>query len=86
MKKKVAIVTDSTACLPVDMARDLGIIVVPIWVIFGEQAYRDGVDITNAEFYERLLSADPLPRTSSPSPGDRRSHWTRCCWAGLLSG
>ncbi|MEA3440447.1 MAG: DegV family protein [Chloroflexota bacterium] len=70
MMKKVALVTDSTACIPPEIARDLDITVVPIWVLFGEQAYRDGVDITPDEFYARLKTADPLPHTSSPSPGD----------------
>jgi len=68
--KKVALVTDSTACIPPEIARDLDITVVPIWVLFGEQAYRDGVDITPDEFYARLKTADPLPHTSSPSLGD----------------
>jgi len=68
--KKVAVVTDSTACLPPEITEELDIIVVPIWVIFGEQAYRDGVDITSAEFYYRLRTGELLPRTSSPSPND----------------
>ena len=68
--KEVALVTDSTACIPVDIARQLEISVIPIWVLFGEEAFRDGVDISPNEFYTRLKTADPLPRTSSPSPGD----------------
>lgn len=68
--KEVVLVTDSTACIPIDIARQLEISVIPIWVLFGEEAFRDGVDITPKEFYTRLKTADPLPRTSSPSPGD----------------
>jgi len=68
--KKVAVVTDSTACLPPEITEELGITVVPIWVIFGEQAYRDGIDITSTEFYFRLRTGELLPRTSSPSPND----------------
>ena len=68
--KEVALVTDSTACIPIDIAHQLEISVIPIWVLFGEEAFRDGVDITPKEFYTRLKTADPLPRTSSPSPGD----------------
>ena len=70
MKKKVAIVTDSTACLPDDIARRYGITIVPIWIFFGEQALRDGMDISASEFYDRLREADTLPKTSSPSPDD----------------
>ncbi len=70
MMKEVALVTDSTACIPIDIAHQLEISVIPIWVLFGEEAFRDGVDITPKEFYTRLKTADPLPRTSSPSPGD----------------
>lgn len=68
--RKVSVLTDSSACIPPEIACDLGICVVPIWVIFGEDTYRDGVDITPAEFYTRLQSTNTLPRTSSPSPGD----------------
>ena len=68
--RKVSVLTDSSACIPPEIAHDLGISVVPIWIIFGEDTYRDGIDITPAEFFTRLQSANPLPRTSSPSPGD----------------
>ena len=75
--KEVALVTDSTACIPVDIARQLEISVIPIWVLFGEEAFRDGVDISPKEFYTRLKTADPLPRTSSPSPGDNLAVFNR---------
>jgi DegV family protein with EDD domain len=68
--KKVAVVTDSNVCLPPDLVEQLDIGVVPIWLIFGETAYRDGVDITPADFYVRLRTADSLPTTSAPSPSD----------------
>lgn len=68
--REVTVLTDSSACIPSDIVQNLAIRVVPIWVIFGEDAYLDGIDITPAEFFTRLQSADPLPRTSSPSPSD----------------
>lgn len=68
--REVTVLTDSSACIPSDIVQNLAISVVPIWVIFGEDAYLDGIDITPAEFFTRLQSADPLPRTSSPSPSD----------------
>ncbi len=65
---RVKIVTDSTSDLPVDVARDLGITVVPLYVHFGEEVYQDGVDIKSDEFYARLTSDPILPKTSAPSP------------------
>lgn len=64
----VRIVTDSTADLPVEVARARGITVVPLTVFFGEEAYLDGVELDNAGFYARLAASKDLPRTSQPSP------------------
>ena len=68
--KPVRVVTDSTADLPPELARELGITVVPLRVIFGEQAYRDGIDLSSEEFFYRLASAKELPTTSQPSTGE----------------
>jgi DegV family protein with EDD domain len=64
----VRILTDSTADLPTEVAQELGIAVVPLTVFFGDDAYRDGIDIENAAFYEKLAATKDLPRTSQPSP------------------
>ena len=66
----VRIVTDSTSDLPPDLARDLGITVVPVYVRFGEQTYRDGIDISREQFYEKLAHSPVHPTTSQPSPAD----------------
>jgi DegV family protein with EDD domain len=66
----VAVVTDSAANLPDELARELGIEVVPMYLKFGERVYRDGVDLTPADFYERLVQDDEPASTSVPSPGD----------------
>jgi DegV family protein with EDD domain len=63
----VRVVTDSTSDIPHAIARDLGITVVPLTVVFGEESFRDGVDIDAPAFYERLITAKELPRTSQPS-------------------
>jgi len=66
----VKIVTDSTADLPPQLAGELGITVVPAYVRFGDKVYRDRVDISEDEFYQRLLH-DPIhPSTTQPSPQD----------------
>lgn len=66
--RKVAIVTDSIACLPEELVEELGIRVVPINLICGDKVYRDGVDITPSEVYRMLREGDTLPTTSAPPP------------------
>ncbi len=63
---KIRIITDSAS----DMVAPLpeGITVLPMTIRFGEEDYRDGVDITHAEFYEKLVESDALPVTSLISP------------------
>lgn len=65
----VKIVTDSTADMPQDLAKALGITVVPLNVHFGEETFRDGVDINSDQFFEKLQSSPKLPTTSQPSVG-----------------
>jgi DegV family protein with EDD domain len=65
---KVAIVTDTTACVPPEYVADLGIEVVPVQLIIEEKTYRDGIDISPAEFYALLRKAKKTPTTSSSSP------------------
>jgi len=67
--KKVAIVTDTTACIPQEQVERYDIEVVPIQLIFEDRAYRDGIDISPTEFYTLLRQAKKLPTTSSSSPG-----------------
>ena len=64
---KVSVVTDSTSDLPPEVARELGITVVPAQIQFGEQVFLDGVELTTDEFYRRLQSSPTLPKTSPAS-------------------
>jgi len=64
------IVTDSTADLPPELAKELGIAVVPVYVRFGDKVYRDRVDISEDEFYQRLLHESIHPSTTQPTPQD----------------
>ncbi len=68
--EKIGIVTDSTAYLDEDYARENGIRVVPLKVIFGTEDFREGMDITYDEFFRRLKESPQLPTTSSPSLGE----------------
>ena len=65
-----AIVVDSTADFPEAPDRFPNWRVVPLYVLFGDESYRDYVELSPAEFYARLRSADRLPTTSQPTPGD----------------
>jgi DegV family protein with EDD domain len=65
-----AIVVDSTADFPDAPQRFPNWRVVPLYVNFGTQSFKDGVDLTAAAFYERLKSATTLPTTSQPTPSD----------------
>lgn len=67
---EVKIITDSTAYLPPELIARYGIRVVPLKVVFGAEAYAEGVDISNEEFYSKLMEASTLLTTSQPSVGD----------------
>jgi DegV family protein with EDD domain len=66
----IKIVTDSTADVPPQLAAELGITIVPLYVQFGGQSFRDRFDITEDQFYKRLQSDDIHPTTAQPSPQD----------------
>lgn len=66
---KLAIVTDSTAYLSKKQIQENDIYVIPIPLYLNGKQYREGVDITTDEFYERLKSSDKLPTTSQPALG-----------------
>jgi DegV family protein with EDD domain len=63
-------VTDSTADLPPEWRERYGIEVVPLKVHFGEETFRDRVDLTDEQFFEKLGQASKLPTTSAPAPGE----------------
>ncbi len=66
----VKIVTDSTCDIAQENVDRLDIVVVPAYVLFGEESYRQGIDINPTQFYARLQSSPQLPSTSQPTPGD----------------
>lgn len=73
----VKVVTDSTSDLPRDVAESLDIAVVPLNVHFGLEVYKDQVDLTADDFYQRLVRNEELPKTSQPSIGDFVSAYER---------
>jgi DegV family protein with EDD domain len=73
MPNKVAIVTDSTAYLPEECLKQYNISVTPLSVIWGDEIYRDGVDILPSEFYKRLADSKLMPTTSQVTPAAMHS-------------
>ncbi len=68
-----AIVLDSTADFPDAAERFPNWRVVPLYVNFGTESYRDGVDLTAADFYAHLKTSETMPTTSQPTPDDFRA-------------
>lgn len=69
-QSKIAWVTDSTATLSPEFIEKHNVHVMPLFVIFGETAYKENVEISSEAFYKKLSSAKELPKTSQPSPGE----------------
>ncbi|HET6352089.1 MAG TPA: DegV family protein [Coriobacteriia bacterium] len=67
---KIAVVTDSTSDLTAQELTDLGVTMVPLKVLFGDESYLDWVELMPEEFYKRLVASPILPKTSQPSPAD----------------
>src|SRR5690606_15393842 len=72
----VKVVTDSGADIPKNVREELDIAVVPLTIHFGEEEFKDGVDLDTTEFYRRL-HAGGLPRTTQPSPADFEAVYRR---------
>ena len=66
----IRIITDSTCEAPQDVLTHPAVTVVPLYVVFGQESLKDGVEITRDQFWQRLPTADPLPTTSQPTPAD----------------
>lgn len=64
----IRIFTDSTSELSLQRQKELGVEVVPLTVHFGQESFRDGVDLTNKAFYARLRTAQELPHTAQVNP------------------
>ncbi|MFM8321673.1 MAG: DegV family protein [Chloroflexota bacterium] len=66
---KIAVVTDSTADIPAPLAESSGVHVVPNLVMLDGESYRDGVDLSREQFYQRLPALKSLPTTATASSG-----------------
>ena len=68
--KKIAIVTDSSTYIPPEETAGLDIHVIPLWLIWDDEHFRDGVDIQPVDFYQRLRGTKTMPSSSQPSAGE----------------
>ena len=87
MNSPLAFVTDSTCNLPEALVQRYNIHVVPVYVIFGDQSFKDGVEISTEAFYEKLIAykqqTGQMPTTSQPSPGDFQAVYERLAAQGV---
>ncbi len=67
--QRVAIITDSTACIPPDLAASLNVNIIPLFLEFEDAVYEDGISEDTSAFYETLASAKQPPTTAAPAPG-----------------
>jgi len=73
----VKVVTDSCSDITPQLAQELGITVVPLYVNFGNETYRDNVDLTTEEFYHKLETNNIRPTTSTATPADFAEFFTK---------
>ncbi|MDD4658089.1 MAG: DegV family protein, partial [Eubacteriales bacterium] len=67
---KVKVFSDSTCDLPLDLIAQHQIGIVPLYVLFNDESYGDGTDITTPDLYKKVEETGKLPKTAAPSPGD----------------
>jgi DegV family protein with EDD domain len=78
-KQRVKVLVDSTAGIGPNLSRRWGLVVVPLYLTFGQSSYRDGVDLQPGDFYRRLAASTTNPSSAAPSPGD----FARACAEAL---
>ncbi|WP_019638379.1 DegV family protein [Paenibacillus fonticola] len=79
---QVKIFADSTSDLPAGWVDKYNIGIIPLYVVFGDQTYRDGIDIAPVDIYERVAAAGSLPKTTAPSPQDFLEAFAPCVEQG----
>jgi len=79
--RRIRVITDSTADIPPGLVVRWGIVVVPLYVHFGEETFRDGMDLTPEDFYARLVRQE-YPTTSQPSVGAFRRAYEQMAAGG----
>ncbi len=65
----IRLVTDSASDIPPEFEKELDVTVVPLQIQFGNETYKDRVDLSAEEFYDKLQHSSILPSTAAPGPG-----------------
>ena len=76
--KKIIVVTDSSASLPDQIKTGLDLRVIPLWLVWDNESFRDGVDIQPQAFYDRLRKSTNLPSSTQPSVQEFKEFFTQC--------
>lgn len=80
---RVAIFTDSASDMDPDIAAAEGIVIIPLLVSFGSDTYKAGVEMSTADFWERMVAPDaPFPKTAASSPGTFKEAYEAAFTAG----
>ncbi len=79
---RIAIVTDSTVCMPADLVRQYRITVLPQILVWGDETFRDGDNIQPNDFYRRLATAKIMPKSSQVSMVDFKDAYERLLGEG----
>ncbi len=84
--QKILVITDSSASLPESLRQELDIHVIPLWLIWDNESFRDGVDIDPHSFYQRLKKSDTLPSSTQPSVEEFKEFILKRSgdWAGIV--
>jgi DegV family protein with EDD domain len=85
MSERAAIIIDGSSALTDEVLRDYGLHVLPVHVLFGDEEFTPGVDITPPQFYEKLESSKKLPTTAAPSLGECVEIYQRLVHEGFKS-
>ena len=76
--KKIIVVTDSSASLPDHLKIELNLRVIPLWLVWDNESFQDGVDIQPQAFYDRLRKSTSLPSSTQPSVQEFKEFFTQC--------
>src|SRR4030042_498902 len=79
---KTVVSTASTAYIPAPLVKQHGLQIVPLTVVWGNETFRDGIEITPPEFYKRLKTAKVMPSTSQTTPDEFKKVFTPILEAG----
>ncbi len=81
----IQVVTDSACDLSSEEADKLGVRVVPLTIRFGDEEFVDRVELSDKEFWDRVVTGPHIPQTAAPSPGAFQTAFTDAADAGMDS-